>query len=262
MILELGMTHNSGCGLGIQDDLEAPMQVITIKAHGLQYQTMSREKFLRQFNRDLLVEQWVALVKFLSIAQRKDGNDPLAVSTLMKGINMKLKELEGKKMSELVDMYNELAKADGVAEVKKFKTLEAARIEVIKLANKKPPKTSAASADGKNTGGVEGRPRSGVGARSKELLKEGGSNKEVLEKIKAEFPDNSTTLACIAYYRAKLVKAGELKTTKGKKEEAKPVKGGKGKSNGGAEAETKPVKGKGGKKGAAAPAAAGEGAAA
>jgi len=147
---------------------------------------------------------------------------------------MKLSEIKGKSMEELVEMHNEMAKAQGANEVKKFKNLEAGRIAVIKLANAAKPKSKADKAA--TGGGQEGRPRSGVGKRAKELILAGGSNAEVMETIKKEFPDNSTTPSCIAYYRNALVKEGLIQGGRQKKADktedkpadkpaAKPVKG-------------------------------------
>ena len=44
-------------------------------------------------------------------------------------------------------------------------------------------------------------PTTGVGKRCRELIVEGLSNKEVLAKIKEEFPSNNTTYSCVAWYR-------------------------------------------------------------
>jgi hypothetical protein len=45
-------------------------------------------------------------------------------------------------------------------------------------------------------------PNQGVGEFSKNLIKEGKTNAEVLEAVKAQFPAAKTTTGCIAYYRA------------------------------------------------------------
>lgn len=50
----------------------------------------------------------------------------------------------------------------------------------------------------------------GVGLKAKSLLQQGFSNQEVLDQIKAEYPDASTSLASIASYKSELNKAGAL----------------------------------------------------
>jgi hypothetical protein len=228
MNLEFGMDYNSrvACALEVG---ERYMSVITIEAHGLVHQTMGRDSFLRTYYRDILQEEFVMLCKFLKIALAKSDNEAAAIQTLMKGFEMKLAELKGKTMDELVSMYNEAAKANGSKEVTKFKSLEAGRIEVVKISKAKAPKTAADKAA--TGGGAEGRKRVGVGKRAKELLLEGKSTQEVFDAIKAEFPDNSTTKPCIAYYKNALVKEGLLAGGRSKKSDAdapaKPAKGSK-----------------------------------
>jgi hypothetical protein len=53
-------------------------------------------------------------------------------------------------------------------------------------------------------------PTTGVGSRCKELIKTGLGNKDVLVKIKEEFPMNNTTYSCIAWYRNDMKQKGEL----------------------------------------------------
>lgn len=53
-------------------------------------------------------------------------------------------------------------------------------------------------------------PTTGVGARCKELIKTGLGNKDVLTKIKEEFPMNNTTYSCVAWYRNDMKQKGEL----------------------------------------------------
>ena len=227
--IHLGMNYYSNCVMGVSFTPLA-ITALRITAHGLEQEVFSLGAFEREFYRDLLVEEWSSLVKFLKVALSNDGNDHLAVFTLQEGFNMKLKELDGKSMDELVSMHNELAKAKGVAEVKSFKTLEAGRIAVVKLANTatKGAKTKEAASAAKSEGkGVEGRPRSGVGAFAKAELLKGGTNAEVLERVKAQFPNNSTTVSCIAYYRNKLVKDGQLAGGRKPKAEKTPPAAGK-----------------------------------
>ncbi len=50
----------------------------------------------------------------------------------------------------------------------------------------------------------------GVGLKAKSLLQQGYSNQQVLDQIKLEYPDASTSLASIASYKSELNKAGAL----------------------------------------------------
>lgn len=49
-----------------------------------------------------------------------------------------------------------------------------------------------------------------IGARSRELIKQGLSNTTILETIKKEFPNGKTTMACIAWYKSDMRKKGLL----------------------------------------------------
>lgn len=208
-ILGFAMNYNANVAMFIRTT-PASVALVRITPYGLAYESCSTGTFLREYYRDVLEEEWYALLKFLKIALTRDGNDHLAVLTLMKGITMKLAELKTKTMDELVSMHNDLAKAAGVKAVDKFKSLEAGRIEVVKLANSAGAKPKTKEAGAATGGGAEGRPRTGVGAFAKEQILAGGSNSEVLEKVKGKFPGNATTVSCIAYYRNALVKAGQL----------------------------------------------------
>jgi hypothetical protein len=220
MEIELGMNYNSKCALAIEQS-EHQYDVVNIEAHGLEYQSMSRSNFLREYYRDILEEQWIVLCKFLKVAMMKDGNNPVAVQILMKGLEMKLKELKDKSMAELVEMYNPLAKAAGKKELTKFKTLEAGRLEIVKLANAKP---KTASGESKGTG--TGRARLGIGVFAKDLLRAGKSVADTFEAVRKKFPTGQTTKACISYYKNALVKAGDLKSGRTEKtaKEKKKVK--------------------------------------
>ncbi len=50
----------------------------------------------------------------------------------------------------------------------------------------------------------------GIGAYAQVMIKTGKSNDEVLEAVKAQFPEATTSKTNIAWYRSKLKKAGEL----------------------------------------------------
>lgn len=94
-------------------------------------------------------------------------------------------------------------------------------------------KKSEEKAEAKGTEGTEGKapeiakPRGlGVGKRTKELIRAGKSNKEVLEAIKAEFPEAKTTMASVNWYRNNLKQKGEkvptAKEAKGPADKAPP----------------------------------------
>lgn len=228
-VLEMFTAMNYYSNVAAAFETQGPaLSVVRIGPQGLIHEIWGRDKFFSEFYREFLEEELAILMKFLGVAWRNEGNEPEAVAAIMERIQMKLSDLKGKTMEELVSMHNEAAKPLGVKEVEKFKTLEAGRIAVVKLAKKVAGKPAKTKQKAESSGGVEGRPRTGVGAYAKEQIAKGKSNGEVLEAVKAKFPDNSTTLSCIAYYRNAMVKAGVIKSSRaegGKKPEAKKVKG-------------------------------------
>ena len=130
------------------------------------------------------------------------------------------KKLEELTMEELVEHHNELATGLNKPTVESFKSLKAARTAIEKL-NKpvaqKEPKTPV------DTETLGRGPVQGVGAYAKQLLCEGLSNKETLEKTLEQFPNAKTTVACIAYYRNKLVADGKLVSSRAKKAAEAPA---------------------------------------
>jgi hypothetical protein len=50
----------------------------------------------------------------------------------------------------------------------------------------------------------------GIGAFCKEQLMTGKTNQEVFGLVKQQFPNASTTIGCVAWYRAAMKKAGQL----------------------------------------------------
>ena len=134
-------------------------------------------------------------------------------------------------MSETVAKHNELAALLGVEPVTNFKSLNAARAALETLENRMntqvdtpevTPETEAnplgdgateaapaTSADPKyNSSGKRG-PTQGVGAFCKGLIVEGKTNAEILAAVATTYPTAKTTANCVAYYRAKLAKAGK-----------------------------------------------------
>ena len=122
-------------------------------------------------------------------------------------------DLKGKTMSELIALFNELATKVGKAQVTEFKSLAAARSAVTDMETKmETPETvvvtgadvnaAIAGAPAKYDSSSKRGPNQGVGEYSKNLIREGKTNAEVLEAVKAQFPAAKTTTGCIAYYRA------------------------------------------------------------
>ena len=131
-------------------------------------------------------------------------------------------------MSETVAKHNELAAQLGVEPITNFKSLSAARAALKTLENRMNTETNtpevtleteanplgdgtmeAAPADPKyNSSGKRG-PTQGVGAFCKGLIVEGKTNAEILAEVAKQFPTAKTTANCVAYYRAKLAKAGK-----------------------------------------------------
>jgi peptidoglycan hydrolase CwlO-like protein len=65
----------------------------------------------------------------------------------------------------------------------------------------------------------------GVGDLAKKLIREGKGNKEVLEAVKAAFPDAKTTMSSINWYRNNLRSLGEdVKTAREISQAGKPTK--------------------------------------
>jgi len=144
-----------------------------------------------------------------------------------------MSDLNGKSMSELIALHNELAEKLGVSTETEFKNLKAARSAVATLESKMEQATNPTTAnDAETTAGaaaVEGvtkhvladsdkqkynssgkrGPNQGVGAFSKELILAGLSNADVLTQVIAKFPDAKTSKGCIAFYRTALSKSGK-----------------------------------------------------
>lgn len=117
------------------------------------------------------------------------------------------KPLEEMTMEELVEHHNEIATGLNKPTVESFKSLKAARAAVAKLTKPVAQKEPKAPADPEKLGRG---PVQGVGAYAKQLLLEGLTNKEVLEKTLEQFPAAKTSISCISYYRSKLVADGKL----------------------------------------------------
>ena len=132
-------------------------------------------------------------------------------------------------MSETMAKHNELAARLGVKPVTNFKSLSAARAALNTLENRMNQEASTneapfdttteatapegpapiATSDAKyNSSGKRG-PTQGIGAFCKELIVEGKTNAEILAAVAEKFPTAKTTTNCVAYYRAKLIKAAK-----------------------------------------------------
>ena len=130
------------------------------------------------------------------------------------------KPLNEMTMEELVEHYNEVAPGLDKPTVESFKSLKAARAAVEKLTKPVAQKEPKAPVDPEALGRG---PVQGVGAYAKQLLLEGLSNKEALAKTLEQFPTAKTTVACIAYYRNKLVADGKLVSSRTAKAEQAPA---------------------------------------
>ena len=133
-------------------------------------------------------------------------------------------DLQGLSMSELIAKHNEMAAIKGIASVTEFKNLKAARTAVENLEKKMTEQSQTATAeDGTtthtaavagednskyNSSGKRG-PNQGIGAFCKAEIVAGKNNAEILEMVKAQFPDAKTTVGCVAFYRTALSKAGK-----------------------------------------------------
>jgi hypothetical protein len=56
---------------------------------------------------------------------------------------------------------------------------------------------------------IEGKGQ-GIGAFCKEQLMTGKTNQEVFGLVKQQFPNASTSIGCVAWYRAAMKKAGQI----------------------------------------------------
>ena len=130
------------------------------------------------------------------------------------------KPLNEMTMEELIEHHNEVATGLDKPTVESFKSLKAARAAVEKLSKPVKQKEPKTPVDPEKLGRG---PVQGVGAYAKQLLLEGLSNKEALAKTLEQFPNAKTTVACIAYYRNKLVADGKLVSSRGKKAEVAEV---------------------------------------
>jgi hypothetical protein len=123
--------------------------------------------------------------------------------------------MENLTMDELVARHNEAATAKGLPTAESFKSLKAAREAVAKIEAVAIPEPNAEAALVVVTSGaVERGPVQGVGAFAKAQILAGKNNKDALAATLQQFPTAKTSLACIAYYRTKLVKEGKITTAR------------------------------------------------
>jgi hypothetical protein len=120
-------------------------------------------------------------------------------------------KLTKKQRAEALEFWTELSAPKAEAPQAKTNTLEqcALVIEYAALSNEDIDKLMAQLKALRTTSHKSG-PTTGVGSRCKELIKSGLGNKEVLIKIKEEFPMNNTTYSCVAWYRNDMKQKGEL----------------------------------------------------
>lgn len=127
-------------------------------------------------------------------------------------------EFKGMSMSQLIEAYNRLADEKGLPHETEFKNLAAARTAITNLEMKmEDVKTAAvetdpATAPAANEGGADSKystvgkrgPTQGVGEFAKQLLMNGMTTGDVLNKVREQFPTAKTSASCIAYYKAAL----------------------------------------------------------
>ena len=213
-MLKLYRDHNSHiAGVYQRDKLTALFLVM--KADGIKCLVMSSAAFAKKYTHPVDIDPRKAARTWYCRALTKSRNDPRAFQLL--GEYLMEKNLDEMTMEELVEHHNELATGLGKPTVESFKSLKAARAAVAKLNKPVAQKEPKAPVDPEKLGRG---PVQGVGAYAKSLLLEGLTNKEVLEKTLEQFPTAKTSVACIAYYRNKLVAAGQLVTQRAKKEAA------------------------------------------
>lgn len=182
---------------------------VRLDADGLKCFAMSSAAFSRMYTRPLNVEcPRKAALTWLSRALTKTRNDPRAL-TLIGEFTMEKNHME-MTMDEIVAYHNELATARDLPTVETFKTLKAGRAAVDKLLKPVAQKVAKEPVDPEKLGRG---PVQGIGAFAKQLILEGGSNKDVHTAVMENFPTAKTSVACIAYYRSKLVLEGKLAKT-------------------------------------------------
>lgn len=203
-MLKLYRDHNSHiAGVYQRDKLTALFLIM--KADGIKCLAMSSSAFAKKYTHPVNVDPRKAALTWFCRALTKTHNDPRAFNLL--GECLMSKNLNEMTMEELVEYHNEVATEMGKPTVESFKSLKAARAAVEKLSKPVKQKEPKTPVDPEKLGRG---PVQGVGAFAKQLLLEGASNKEALEKTLEQFPNAKTTVACIAYYRNKLVAAGQL----------------------------------------------------
>ena len=188
---------------------------LVMHADGIKSLAMSSSAFAKKYTHPVTADPRKAALTWYCRALTKSRNDPRAFNLL--GEIIMEKPLNEMTMEEIIEHHNEVATGLDKPTVESFKSLKAARAAVEKLTKPVKQKEPKTPVDPEKLGRG---PVQGVGAYAKQLLLEGLTNKEALEKTLEQFPNAKTTVACIAYYRNKLVAAGQLVSTRGKKAEA------------------------------------------
>lgn len=183
---------------------------------GLKPIRMSPGEFAKKYTHPLTVDSRKAALSWYCRALTKTGNDPRSFQIL--GECIMEKPLNEMTMEEIIAHHNALATGLDLPTVESFKSLKAARAAVEKLG--KPAKAAKAPKEPADPEKLGRGPVQGVGAFAKACILEGGTNKEVLDKVLEQFPTAKTSTSCIAYYRNKLVASGQLAARVLKKSEA------------------------------------------
>lgn len=171
--------HNSHIVLCIYQTAKIT-QFLEVQAVGVVLSKMSTPAFNKEFDTKVPLAIADAAVSFLKLAQRAYMHNLPVI----------------KKLKEIIMATATTAEAKALAK----KASEEPNQLQQEVANKKAEKAAKAKAAKPPS---EAKPRGlGIGAFCVELIKKGKSNDEILEAVRAKWPDAKTTTASLNWYRA------------------------------------------------------------
>jgi len=206
----------------------AIVKILGITANGPRFDMVAFREFRSEYNTVSNMSVDEAIYSFIGVSKRAYKHNQEVCDFLWEQIMSK--NLSEMTLSELVLVYNSLAKQVNKPERKTFDSKAAALDSIAKLdeavkqptlnqekaASKSTNRSNNMSEQAEGQVAVEKKPRGkGIGARAAELILEGKTNQEVIDTIKAEIEGANPTNATIAWYKNKLRQEGKL---------AKPVK--------------------------------------
>ena len=206
----------------------AIVKILGVTANGPQFDMVAFREFRSEYNTLSNMSVDEAVYSFIGVAKRAYKHNQEVCDFLWEQIVAK--NLSEMTLSELVLVYNGLAKQVNKPERKTFDSKGVALDAIAKLdevvkqptpiqekaASKSTNRSNNMSEQTEGQVAVEKKPRGkGIGARAAELILEGKTNQEVIDTIKAEIEGANPTNATIAWYKNKLRQEGKL---------AKPVK--------------------------------------